>query len=90
MFKLDGHLHSKQFMNFIISLIMMVQCWRGNVAVVHLCVLRRTSTLQSGAAKKPEQFVKAGCSTTRDIQTIGATNVVKSFEFVSTQNDSVD
>jgi hypothetical protein len=27
-FKRDGRLHSKQFINFIISLIIIVQCWR--------------------------------------------------------------
>jgi hypothetical protein len=33
---------------------------------------------------------KEGCSTTRDIQTIGATNVEKLFEFISIQNGNVD
>jgi hypothetical protein len=31
-FKCDGSIHSKQFIDFITSLIIVVQCWRRNVA----------------------------------------------------------
>jgi hypothetical protein len=43
-FKCDRGLHSKQFVNFKTSL-MMVQCWRGNVAGLRLCISRRTFML---------------------------------------------
>jgi hypothetical protein len=50
-FQTDGRLHSKQFIKFITSLITMVQCWRGIVAGLQLCVLRRTLTLQRSPSK---------------------------------------
>jgi hypothetical protein len=55
---------------------MMVPCWGGNVAGLHMCILWRTLTLS-------ESINKEGCSTTRDIQMIGAANFEKKFEFVS-------
>jgi hypothetical protein len=36
-----------------------------------------TVRVQSGKAKKPQQIYKEGCSTTRDIQMIGAMNIEK-------------
>jgi hypothetical protein len=42
----------KTIHNFITSLIMMVQCWRGNVASLHLCILQRTLTLSLWRCKE--------------------------------------
>jgi hypothetical protein len=47
-----GCLHSKKFINFITSLIVMFQCWRGNIANLHLCVPRRTLTLSEWRCKE--------------------------------------
>jgi hypothetical protein len=44
-FKCDGQLHSKEFINLITSLIMIVQCWRGNITGLYLSILWRTLTL---------------------------------------------
>jgi hypothetical protein len=67
----------------------MVQCWEGNVAGFHLCVLRRILTLLEWRCKEALVNQQGGCSTTRDIQTFGAANIGKWFEFVSIENDSV-
>jgi hypothetical protein len=50
--KYDGLLHSKQFINFISSLIMMVHCWRGNITGLHPCVLQRTLMLSEWHCKE--------------------------------------
>jgi hypothetical protein len=73
-FKRDRRLLSEKFTNFITSSIIMVQCRRGNFARLHLCVFWRTVTLSECRCKEApvNQPSKEGCSTTRDIQTIGA------------------
>jgi hypothetical protein len=43
-FQCNGRCHSKQFINFKTSLMMMVQYWRGKVTGLHLCILWRTLT----------------------------------------------
>jgi hypothetical protein len=51
-FQTQWRLHSEQFLNFITSLIMMVQCKRGNIASHHFCVHQRTLTLSEWHCKE--------------------------------------
>jgi hypothetical protein len=77
-FKHDGCLHSKQFINFITSLIMMVQCWRGNVTGLHLCILGRTLMLTEWRCKEaPVNRQGKRQHYSMDIRTIGAKNIEK-------------
>jgi hypothetical protein len=59
--KLGWCLHSKQFINFIASLIIMVQCWRGNVAGLHLCVFQGTLTLSEWRCKEAPVYQLERC-----------------------------
>jgi hypothetical protein len=65
----------KKIHYFITSLMMMAQCWRGNVAGLHLCILQRTLTLLEWGCKEAPVNQQASCNTTRDIQTIDGMNI---------------
>jgi hypothetical protein len=53
-FKCDGHLHLK----FITSLIMMVQCWRGNVTGLRLYSPENTDTVKVVLQRSPSKLTR--------------------------------
>jgi hypothetical protein len=71
---------SKQFINFITSLIMMVQCWNGNVAGVHLRVLQRTLMLSEDSSPcSGLSFFMLGSSIASEIKILLVDRILGSF-----------
>jgi hypothetical protein len=54
---------------------MMVQCWQETSPAFIYAFSGEHWRCQSGTAKKRQQINKEGCSTTKDIQAIGATYI---------------